>query len=590
MATIPELLQAVAAACRSGQLGVAEQACHQVLQLDPNHAEALAQLGVLAYQTGRLPLAVEWLRRAAAVRPTDAGFRNNLGAVLAVLGHTREAETEYREALRLQPANAEAHNNLGIALRTQGRAVEAEAAYREALRLRPDYPEAHNSLGVALLAQGRAADAEAAYREALRLRSNYAEARNNLGNVFRAQDRLTEAEAAYREALRLRPNYADAHNNLGNVFRAQDRLTEAEAAYREAIRLRPNHAEAYDNLGVVLREQGRLADAAAAYREALRLRPDFAEAHSSLGMLLLTEGRFEEGWAEYEWRSRAHGLAPRMFDRPAWDGTPLNGRTLLLSAEQGVGDTLQFIRYAPAVKALGGTILLECPAPMVPLLSRCAGIDRLVEHGAPLPAFDVHAPLVSLPRLLSTTVATIPAAVPYLSAEPGLVAAWRAELAAVPGFKVGIAWQGNPQMIPYDRRRSFPLAALEPVARLAGVRLIALQKGHGREQLGTAVRDWPLTDLGGRLDEQAGAFMDTAAVLPSLDLVVTCDSSLAHLAGALGVRAWVALPFAADWRWLREREDSPWYPSLRLFRQPRPGDWATVFGRMADALRERLNP
>jgi hypothetical protein len=252
-----------------------------------------------------------------------------------------------------------------------------------------------------------------------------------------------------------------------------------------------------------------------------------------------------------------------------------------------LGDTLQFVRYAALARQRVGRVVLECPPALIPLLSRCPGIDRLIGQGALLPAFDAHAALASLPRVLGTTADTIPAPVPYLSADPKLVRRWRSKLAALKGLKVGIAWQGNPNH-PEDRRRSFPLAALAALARLPGVHLVVLQKGHGREQL-PAAADWPLTDLGERLDESGGAFTDTAAVLHILDLVVTCDSALAHLAGVLGKACWVALPHAADWRWQHDREDSPWYPSLRLFRQPRPGDWAGVFGRMADALRERLN-
>jgi Flp pilus assembly protein TadD len=587
MATIPELLEAAAAWCRSGQPGPAEQVYQQVLQIDSGHAEALAQLGRLAYQAGRPALALDYLRRSAEARPEDAERHNTLGAALLGQGRAAEAEAAFRAAVRLRPDSPEAHNNLGSALGDQGRLAEAESAYRAALHLRPDYAEAHNNLGSALSWQNRLAEAEAEYREAVRLRPDFAAAHNYLGNVFRKQGRLAEAEAAYREAVRLRPDYAEAHSNLGVALRDLDHLTEAESACREAVRLRPDSAEARTNLGNALRDLGRLDEAEAAYREALRLRAGYAEAHNNLGMLLLSLGRFGEGWAEYDWRWQVRGQSRPAFGGPAWGGEPLSGGTLLLWAEQGLGDTLQFVRYAALVKERVGAIVLECPPALIPLLSHCAGIDRLVGRGAPLPPFDAHAPLAGLPRLVGTTAETIPAPVPYLAADPERARRWRAELAGLLGYKVGIAWQGNPN-IPYDRRRSFPLAALEPLARLSGVHLVVLQKGHGREQL-PAAADWPLTDLAQRLDEEAGAFVDTAAVLAGLDLVVTCDSALAHLAGALGAACWVALPHAADWRWLLGREDSPWYPTLRLFRQSQPGDWGDVFARMAAALRERLN-
>jgi hypothetical protein len=304
-------------------------------------------------------------------------------------------------------------------------------------------------------------------------------------------------------------------------------------------------------------------------------------------MLLLSRGRFQEGWAEYEWRWQVQGQPPPTFDRPAWDGAPLGGGTLLLYAEQGVGDTLQFMRYAALARQRAGAVILGCPPALIPLLSRCAGVDQLVATDVPLPPFDAHAPLAGLPRLLGTTAETIPAPVPYLTADPERVRRWRDELAPLRGFRIGVAWQGNARMVPYDRRRSFPLAALEPLARLPGVHLVVLQKGPGRDQLAAAA-GWPLADPGGRLDESGGAFADTAAVVQNLDLVVTCDSAPAHLAGALGAACWVALPFAADWRWQHGREDSPWYPTLRLFRQSRAGDWSDVFRRIVDALCDRL--
>jgi hypothetical protein len=265
----------------------------------------------------------------------------------------------------------------------------------------------------------------------------------------------------------------------------------------------------------------------------------------------------------------------------------LENRTILLHAEQGLGDTIQFVRYAPLVKARGGRVLVECRRPLLGLLKTCPGIDRLVVAGDPLPAFDVHAPLLSLPGILGTVLEAIPCSIPYLTADPALVAQWRDKLAALDGVRVGIAWQGNPQYL-MDRQRSIPLAQFAPLADLPGVRLISLQKGPGAEQIGQLQGRFPVVDWTADLDERSGPFMDTAAILANLDLVILSDSVLAHLAGALGVTVWMAVPKLPDWRWLLDGEDSPWYPTMRLFRQQAWGNWPDVFQQMRSALTERI--
>ncbi len=304
-------------------------------------------------------------------------------------------------------------------------------------------------------------------------------------------------------------------------------------------------------------------------------------------LALLTLGDYPRGFAEYEWRWKTKRLAGSpTYQQPLWDGSPLDGKTILLHAEQGLGDMVQFLRFVPVVKDRGGRVIVASQKPLVPLLAACPWIDQLIAQGETLPTFNVQAPLMSLPRILGTTLATLPTQVPYLSADPRLVQRWREELAAYPGFRIGIAWQGNPQN-PADRHRSFPLDCLAPLAGLPGVQLFSLQKGPGTEQIDQRAERFPLVELGSRLDETSGPFMDTAAVMVCLDLVVSACTSLAHLAGALAVPVWVALKFAPDWRWLYHREDSPWYPTARLFRQPQPGDWAGAFDRMVAALQER---
>jgi Flp pilus assembly protein TadD/ADP-heptose:LPS heptosyltransferase len=504
----------------------------------------------------------------------------------AAPGHTGRAVGSPEQTVRRQPDSAGAHNSRGIALAQQGRRDEAVAEFEQALHLEPDYAPAHNNLGVALGEQGKPGEAVAHFREALRLRPDYPEAHNNLGMAVGELGKSDEAVAHCREALRLRPDYPQAHNNLGIALVGQGQLDEAVAHFREAVRLQPDYAEAHVNLGLACVQQGKPEEGLSCYEGALRFRPDYAQAHVSRAMAWLLLGNFEQGWPEYEWRWQCKGWPSPMppFPQPRWDGSPLGGRTILLHAEQGLGDTLQFIRYARLVKQRGGITVVECPPPLARLLASCAGIDRVVAKGSPLPAFDVHAPLLSLPRLLGTTLATVPEVVPYLFPDEQLVQDWRRELSSVQAFKVGIAWQGNPKHRG-DRQRSVPLAQFAPLARLEGVRLFSLQKGPGTEQLPALAGRWDLTNLGGRTSDD---WMETAAVMKGLDLVVTVDVGVAHLAGALGVPVWVALPFAPDWRWLLDREDSPWYPSMRLFRQAERGNWDPVFDRIAREVERRL--
>jgi tetratricopeptide (TPR) repeat protein len=510
-------------------------------------------------------------------------------------GRLAEATAAYRKILALRPNVAEVHNHLGVALSQQGKFDEAAARFEQAIALRTNYPEAHNKLGNLLRDQGKLDEAAARYQQALALRPDYADAHNNLGIILARQSRLDQAAARFEQAIALRPDYATAHNNLGNVLQSQGKFDEAVARYEHALALRPNYADAHCNLGVVLRALGKLDEAAAHYTQALVLRPDYPDAQLGLAACYLVAGDYERGWPAYEGRLRRPGYLPQL-SLPRWTGEPLAGHSLLLLADQGLGDTLQFVRYGRALKERGARVVLAAPAALGWLLARSAdwhGPGRhkpdwdelfMLGSGKELPRCDFYLPLLSAPGMLRTTASTIPCEVPYLWADPKLTAEWRAELAGIDGFKIGIAWQGS-RDYRWDRQRSIPLAHFAPLARLPGVRLVSLQKGFGSEQIATV--DFPVLDLSGRLDEVAGPFMDTAAVIRSLDLVVSPDSVIAHLAGALGAPVWLALQFSAEWRWLLQRDDSPWYPTMRLFRQTTFGEWPDVFERMANAVEAR---
>ncbi len=424
------------------------------------------------------------------------------------------------------------------------------------------------------------------YHRALKLKPGSIEIYINLGNARADQWRLDEAVACYERVLELRPDHADAQNSLANAMSMQGRLDEAVALYRKSIAAKPGIATFYVNQGNALRAQGKLDEALASYEQALRITPDHSGAHWNRSLAWLLMGHYEAGWAEYEWRWR-HRMELPDFARPPWDGGPLSGKTVLLHAEQGLGDTIQFIRYAPLVQRRGGRVVVACQRPLLALLAGCAGIDAVVPQEDRLPDFDVHAAIMGLPHLFGTTLADIPADIPYLAAQTARVSRWRGELDPIPEFKVGLVWQGNPYHT-LDQHRSFRLAEFAPLARVPGVKLVSLQWGPGSEQLDEPGRKFPVINLPGRVRLPDQAFLDDAAIMMHLDLVVTVDSAMAHLAGALGRPTWVALPFAGDWRWLFNRDDSPWYPTTRLFRQTRWGDWPGVFERIAAALAEEV--
>ena len=412
----------------------------------------------------------------------------------------------------------------------------------------------------------------------------------NLAYMSHQAGHFAHAAELYRSVLQVDPDHFDSLHLLGLIVGTEGNNDLACEYLRQALRVKPGSAVAHFNLGIILRKQGKLDEAVASYLEAIRLDPNYTQAHCNLGMLWLLRGNFEQGWPEFEWRQELKWLGFRSFPQPRWDGSHLDGKTIMLHGEQGLGLTLQFVRYAPLVKQFGGSVLLESPADLAALLYSCDGIDQILHQGVPLPPFDVQAPLMSLPAILKTTLATVPAFIPYLRPDPARTQAWREELNRYSGFKIGIAWQGDPRhyqpnFTPEDRARSIPLAHFETLVRLPGVRFFSLQKGYGTEQLAQWGAKWGIVELGDRLHD----FMETAAVMMNLDLIISADTSPVHLAGALGRNVWTILPCDASWRWLLHRQDSPWYPTMRLFRQQQPGDWPEVFARVARELQQRVN-
>ncbi|WP_459904643.1 tetratricopeptide repeat protein [Caballeronia sp. HLA56] len=577
----------------------AETLYRNALEILPDYPVAHYNLANVLDRQGRADEAEEGYRRALALKPDFAEAHANLAALLARTNRLPEAEAEYRHAIDAQPAFAEARNNLGNVLRTLGKLGEARAQFEHVLAARPDWADAHLNFGNVLKDAGLVVDAEHAYRRAVGLRPDYAAAYTNLGIVLGEQGRLAEAEVAYRHVVDLAPQDADAHFNLADAIYDVsahgrfDRLHEAQAAYEKALAIRPDFIAAHLHLGNVYREdETRLAEAEATFRHVLSIDPECVDAQMNLATLLLGTGRYEQGWPLFEARCderfAQRGALPPALPGPRWQGEALTGKTLIVMAEQGFGDTIQFSRYLPELKVRGlDRLTVVCPPALVALIGAMDCVDACIAPADlhALPAHDYSCFLMSLPFLMGTTLATIPSTVPYLRAPREKVEFWRARLPAGT-LKAGIAWTGEPRPGLRDAFAAFSrrwLAArqCERLLTLPGVHFVSLQKGATARAECAALPDaWRLSDP---MNEVAD-FADTAALIESLDLVMSVDTSVAHLAGALGKPLWIPLCSNACWRWLAGRDDSPWYPTARLFRQQAPGDWDDVIERVADAL------
>ncbi|MFX1761422.1 tetratricopeptide repeat protein [Paraburkholderia sp. A1RI-2L] len=603
---------------QQGQHAEAADLVRRAVSLRPDDAALQLNLGNALKALGELEGAIERFRNALTLAPAFALAHYNLGNAYAAVGRHEDAMYAFGHAVRLQPGDASSHNNLGNALHALGRHADAAEAFRRALKIRPGHAGAHNNLGMALNALGDCAGAVEQFQKALRFQPRFVAAHFNLANTLDATGYHAQAVAGFETALALQPQFPPALFGLGNALAALGRHEEALGPYERAIGLDPKFALAWLALGSAQHALGRHAAALRAFDEALRVRPDLAAAHLNRALILLTLGDFQRGLAAYEWRldpaaresvggvtgvaNGAHAADIMMITAPPvnrdaaatalaavprWRGEPLAGRTLLIHAEQGFGDTLQFVRFVPNVVALahsGARIVLEVQAPLVPLIAPAAHVARitLIEQGAPRPTVDLHCPLLSLPLALGTTYETVPAPMPYLAAPPAYRRKWRGSLGGQAKRKIGLAWSGR---IMKHENRSLPLAALEPLFALEGIDWIVLQPNLSEAEH-AALDAHPRARTIHRLDGRLEDFADTAAVIERLDAVVSIDTSIAHLAGALGAKLWLMLPFAADWRWFTGTDASPWYPRAHLVRQLRPGAWDEVVARVAAALRE----
>ena len=555
------------------------------LQQDPTLPQAHANKGEVLLALSRHAEAVASYDRALALRADHAGNWLRRGDALQALGRPQDALASYDRALGCDTASALAWLNRGVVLEALDRPEDAADSYHRAVALQPENARAQANRGNALHALGRNTAAVDCYDRAIALGLDEPPVWLSRGNALQALNRHNDALASFDHALALRPGYVEALNNRGNSLRALSRYDAAIDSYLRALAVDPGSRQARINQGNVLQIINRHDDALACYDSVLATDPGHVDARWNGALCRLALGDFAHGWQDFEWRDRlTMGIRP--FAEPLWLGQPeVAGRTVLLHAEQGFGDTLQFCRYAPLLAARGAHVVVETQPPLQRLLATLQGVERVVARGDALGPYDLQCPMMSLPLAFGTALETIPDTVPYLRADSGAVARWHTRLATLPGLKVGLVWAGNPRSFNWiaaemDRRRSITLGQYAPLAAVPGISLISLQKDAAGAQArdappGMVIHDWTdeLTD-----------FADTAALVQALDLVIGVDTSVIHLAGAIGTPVWVLNRYDSCWRWMRDRNDTPWYPTMRLFTQPRPGDWDSVLAVIRTAL------
>ncbi len=617
---IESWLMRAAIEAESSAVGPALACCEQVLRLDPENAEAYSMQGRLLASQERLDLALVALAQAVRLDASDGEAWNALAGVFLKQGLFSDAERCGREGVRLLPQMADGYINLGNALTGLGRLEEARQSCAHAVALddrngltwgclaltcerAENWPEAKRAylkmterlpgqvvamagLARTHVALGKWTEAGQVLARALTAHPGDSEIHRMLGRLYSEKGEPQQAEHHYRESVQFNSENVSALIDLGNFLQAGQRFSEAESCYSQALAIAAQSPEAHFNLGVCKQRQGQYDAAQVCFDQAINCRPDFVEAHWYQSFVCLLTGDFARGWDEYAWRLRQKQNVPRPFSQPAWDGSSLAGRTILVHDEQGYGDTFQFVRYLSLVKAKGGRVVFECHPKLGPILSGCAGYDEIHERvssgSAPNTEFGTQIHLLSLPQIFQTRLESIPADMPYINANPERVAYWRDRIAGDTGFKIGIAWAGSANHT-NELNRSCSLAIFQAIADMPGVSLYSLQKGPGSEQADSPPIGMNIKRLDKDMDLTA-RFVDTAALMVNLDLVISIDTSIVHLSGALGCPVWTLLCASPDWRWGLEGTHSPWYPSMRLFRQSAAGNWDGVMAEVCDAL------
>jgi hypothetical protein len=615
MARVQAKFEQALAFHQQGQLLQAQAVYEELLVIEPRNAKVLHLLGVIAAQTNEFQKAADLIGKAIAIDPFNAEFHYNSGKVLQELKQPDLAIESYCKAIAARPDYAEAYANRGIALQELKQYEEAMASYDMAITCKPDFAEAFYNRGNLLCEIGKFDKAITSYDNAIGVNHYYAKAYTNRGNALQELKQFEAALASYDKAIAIKPGDADAYYNRGNAFHELNEFDRALASYDTAIALMPDYAEAYSNRGNSLQELKKFEDALSCYDNAIALKPDYAEAYYNRGRVLyelneldkaissydkaigvnpdytdaywnksfalLLAGNYKSAWELYEWRWKCENLSitKRNFSQPLWLGKEsIEGKTILLHSEQGLGDTIQFCRYIPLVADLGAQVILEVELALTGLLKNLDGITEVVVKGNVLPAFDCHCPLMSLPLAFKTDLNSIPSPQPYLKCDAGKVAYWQKMLGDKSIPRIGLAWSGS---ITHqnDINRSIPLSTM--IQHLpTGLQYVSLQKEIRDSDNAALQSNSNIRHFGDELND----FTDTAALCELMDIVISVDTSIAHLCGASGKKTWVLLPFSPDWRWMLDRDDSPWYSSMKLFRQQSRGDWDGVIDNVNNKL------
>ena len=573
---------------RKEQLEEAQKICADILHDNPENPDFLCMRGMIDFNLGQTKEAEDWMEKALILAPQSTLIIYNYASMLMVQKKFAVSLPLMKRVVALKPDHANAYLFIGNILRETGDSVGALEAFDRALEINPQASDALTAKGDTLKEIGRLPEAAACYEQALILKPDNHMYLNNLGDIHFLQNDLDGAAALYQAALNTYPAFSEALSNLSAIRRLKGDLDGAILYSQKALAIRPDYPEALNDLGIALKDARRFEEAIVAYKEALRFLPDNAEIHKNLAIALLALGRFDAGWHEYEWRWKSKQLrsALRNYIKPQWQGETGEGRTILIHSEQGFGDTLQFCRYAPLVKEHGFHVVMAVPPSLKRVIQSLGGIDKVVTMGDALTPFDLHCPMMSLPAACHTTLETIPAKLPYLSPDPADLAKWGDRVAALANnaLKVGLVWAGNsrahsPDITARNQNRSIAPEVLAPLMDVPNVQFFSLQKEETRPPEAFHLIDWMVDCLD---------FADTAALIMNLDLVISVDTAVAHLAGALGKPVWLLNRFNSCWRWLTNREDSPWYPSiLRIFNQKEMGNWDEVILRVSAALEER---
>jgi tetratricopeptide (TPR) repeat protein len=571
------------------QVSEAFAVCRRMLAIHSDRVDLLFVMAVLQQRLGKPDEAISAYRRIIGMEPARFEAAFNLGLLYHQRGESNAAERCYRQALHYNPDFTPGHNNLGGLLLERGELSAAAQCFEKVCRSQCQKADGYFNLGRCRHEQGRFEEAVDCFRKTVALKPEGARGWRHLGLSCQKLGLYEKALSHLKTALGLSPGKSDLYFDIGNVYLDLQDMVSVIEWYRLGVTYCPENIDRLQNLATLLQERGLFREAVECYRKIIAMDPDHGDAHFDLSLLLLRYGNYEEGWREYEWRLRQPKWSkffPAVAHRPLWKGEEFRGKTLLVHCEQGFGDSIQFARYLPMVKARGGEVILEAPGPLMSLFQGLPGVDRLrrLTPGSP-PAvdFDVYAPLLSLPGIFQTRPTSIPGKVPYLFADPAKMSRWQHD-GTRDKCKIGIVWAGSKVHV-NDRKRSCPLEHFKGLAGIPHLQFFSLQT----ETASAEIESCGFSDTIIHWGDQLNDFSDTAAAISSLDLLITVDTAAAHLAGAMGHRVWLLLPYVSDWRWFTDRCDSPWYPSMRLFRQRAPGDWPSVFEQVTEALHRFLD-